>query len=130
MRAADTNVLVRFLAGDDPEQSRIAVRWFTQGDVFVSQTVLLETEWVLRAVLKWEHAKVVQHLSTLLRGSMVVTERASDAAWALERHAAGADFADMLHIAAARRTSAFATFDRALVRDAGSNPPVPIDTLR
>jgi len=130
VRSADTNVVGRFLADDDVAQAETARRWFRQGEVFVSQTVLVETEWVLRSVLGWKRARVARSLSTLLRGAMVVVERSSDALWAVDRHAAGADFADMLHLAAARRGAVFATFDRTLVRDAGASSPVPVETLR
>ena len=130
MRAADTNVVIRFVAADDPAQSAVARRFFREGEVFVSQTVLLETEWVLRAVLGWDRRRVATTLTTLLRIGRIAVERSADAIWAVERHAAGADFADMLHLAAARRTSGFVTFDRSVARGAGANPPVPIETLR
>ena len=49
MRAVDTNILVRFLTADDPKQARTARRVMEAGDVFIGVTVILETEWVLRA---------------------------------------------------------------------------------
>ena len=130
MRAADTNLVVRAIANDDPQQSPIARRWFEEDAVFLSQTVLLETEWILRSVLGWPRDRVGAVLSALLRNRDIVVERGSDAIWATERHAQGADFADMLHLAASRRTSVFATFDRTLAAHAGAVPPVPIETLR
>lgn len=46
MKSVDTNVLVRFILGDDPEQSAQAEAIVKEG-VFVPITVLLELGWVL-----------------------------------------------------------------------------------
>jgi len=48
MLAVDTNLLVRIVANDDPEQVRRATSLFETERIFVPKTVLLETEWVLR----------------------------------------------------------------------------------
>ena len=47
MTATDTNVIVRFLTGDDPAQARRARDFFDDQDrdIVVSTTVLLETDW-------------------------------------------------------------------------------------
>ena len=51
MLAIDTvNVVVRYLAGDDPEQSRKAKVLIDSEDIFICTTVLLETEWCRRSV--------------------------------------------------------------------------------
>ena len=52
MIAIDTNVVVRFLVNDDPEQAQRARRLIESEDVFLSTTALLETEWVLRVAYK------------------------------------------------------------------------------
>src|SRR3546814_18723290 len=49
VRAIDTNVLVRFVTGDDPEQPAKAPTLIGAGDLFVATTVLLECDWVLRS---------------------------------------------------------------------------------
>lgn len=49
MIAFDTNLLVRILVMDHPEQVAIARRLMARETIFVSRTVLLETEWVLRS---------------------------------------------------------------------------------
>ena len=48
MRAVDTNVLVRLVVRDDPEQVRAAESFIASG-AWVSQLVLAETMWVLDA---------------------------------------------------------------------------------
>ena len=44
VRAIDTNVLIRFLTKDDPEQYAKARALIEGGDIFVATTVLLEVE--------------------------------------------------------------------------------------
>jgi predicted nucleic acid-binding protein len=50
MLAIETNLIVRYLVGDDAGQAARARRLIDNNDVFVCTTVLLETEWVLRSV--------------------------------------------------------------------------------
>ncbi len=49
MIAFDTNLLVRLLVDDAPDQADVAEALLAANTVFISRTVLLETEWVLRA---------------------------------------------------------------------------------
>ncbi len=51
-RAIDSNVVVRNLAGDDPRQAFQSGAVIDAGDVFASNTVLLECIGVLRNVLE------------------------------------------------------------------------------
>ena len=44
MRAVDTNVIVRYLTGDDPVQARKAGAVIGREPVFVPRTVVLEVE--------------------------------------------------------------------------------------
>ncbi len=48
MVAVDTNVLVRLVTNDHPAQAARAAAVFRAGPVFISKSVLLEAEWVLR----------------------------------------------------------------------------------
>ena len=48
MIAVDTNILIRLLTKDDPEQARRATIIMESDDIFIPKTVMLETEWVLR----------------------------------------------------------------------------------
>ena len=50
MIAVDTNVLVRLLTGDEPEQAAAARRLFASEAIWIGKTVLLETGWVLRGL--------------------------------------------------------------------------------
>ena len=126
MIAIDTNVLVRLLAGDDPAQSRRARHLLDRADeVFVSASVLLETEWVLRAAYRFDAAAISSAFRAFLGLPNVTPESPATLAQALDGYDRGLDFADALHLASAHKADAFYTFDRRLLRGAkGSGPPV------
>jgi predicted nucleic-acid-binding protein len=52
--AVDTNVLVRLLTWDDPQQGTAAKSLFAAGPIWIAKTVLLETGWVLRSLYGFE----------------------------------------------------------------------------
>jgi predicted nucleic-acid-binding protein len=118
MLAVDTNVVVRYLANDDTAQAARAQRLLARYDVFVPLTVLLETEWVLRGVFGFPTADVVRALRRFAGLPRVTVESADTAAQALDWAERGLDFADALHLAAARLHDGFVTFDKALTRTA------------
>lgn len=118
MIALDTNVVVRFLVNDDPGQNRRARRLIEAGDVRISPTVLLEAEWVLRALYGQDTGGIHESFRRLLGLPGVLADEAQRVARALEWYGAGLDFADALHLALASGASAFVTFDAKLVRRA------------
>ena len=52
MVAIDTNVLVRLLTADDAAQHRVALKLFSSNEKYIPDSVVLETEWVLRAAYR------------------------------------------------------------------------------
>ncbi|MBK6617096.1 MAG: hypothetical protein IPG31_01600 [Nitrosomonas sp.] len=52
MIAIDTDVVVRLLTRDDAAQYEKAYQLFEKQNVFIGDTVILETEWVLRFAFK------------------------------------------------------------------------------
>ncbi|HRE18634.1 MAG TPA: type II toxin-antitoxin system VapC family toxin [Rhodocyclaceae bacterium] len=128
MIALDTNMLVRALVADHPDQVAV-VRQLIAGDtVFVPRTVLLETEWVLRARYKRTPAELLPFFRALLETDDTVVETAEEVSNAIDWYAQGADFADALHLAACG-TAVMHTFDRnfcAAARAAGIAPEVRI----
>jgi predicted nucleic-acid-binding protein len=48
MIAIDTNIIVRLLTQDDLSQYKKAYNLLNKYEVFITETVILETEWVLR----------------------------------------------------------------------------------
>jgi predicted nucleic acid-binding protein len=118
MLAIDTNVIVRYLTGDHPEQSPRAKALIDGHDVFVGTTVLLETEWVLRSAYGYRPSQVGEALRAFAGLPRVSLEDSALAATALEWMAKGMDFADALHLAKAEGCAAFVSFDRQLAKTA------------
>ncbi|MEF8697722.1 MAG: type II toxin-antitoxin system VapC family toxin [Candidatus Accumulibacter sp. UW25] len=128
MIAFDTNLLVRALVADHPEQVAV-VRQLIAGDIiFISRTVLLETEWVLRSRYKKTRAELNEFFTALLETDDTLIEDAEAVSHALDWYACGADLADALHLAACGST-VMHTFDRSFckaARDAGIAPEVRV----
>ncbi|MFN7002938.1 MAG: PIN domain-containing protein [Roseinatronobacter sp.] len=123
MIALDTNVLVRFLVQDDPEQARIANTVFDQlTDVapgFVSREVLVELVWVLERAYGYLRTDIATALDGLLSALELVIEAADDVGQAVERYRnEGFGFADLMITSAAKRVGAseLVTFDRKAAR--------------
>jgi len=115
MLAVDTNVIVRYLTDDDPAQSRIARRLVDGNEIRVHDTVLLETEWVLRSLYGYRREQVHAALVAFVGLAGVSVGDTGRAAAALAWFGQGMDFADALHLAACADGDEFATFDRKLV---------------
>lgn len=129
VRAVDTNILARWLLGDDPEQSALAVQVLRE-PAYVSLTVLIELGWVLERALKIPRPVAASMLQKVVALENMQVEKRAEVLWAIGRFLQGADWADMMHIVAASGSSPiFTTFDRAIARHAGSDSPVPIETL-
>ena len=122
MRAVDTNVVVRYLTGDDPEQGARARDVFRAGQVFVSTTVLLESDWVLRSAYGFTATEVAAALRALAGLPGIAVENPVLLGQALDRTARGMDFADALHLGAAARCESMLTFDQRFIRAAADSP--------
>lgn len=59
MVTADTNVVVRLLTKDDPGQYQKALTLFAQETIFLTDTVLLETAWVLQHSYNFEDKAIL-----------------------------------------------------------------------
>lgn len=129
MRAIDTNVIVRFLTGDDPAQAEAARSVFEHGNIFIGVTVLLETEWVLRAGYGFAPDQVASGLTGLGGLPGVTLEDPQAIAQALDWMAAGMDFADALHLSRAEACTEFLTFDRKLAAKARKADAIPVRQL-
>jgi len=116
--AIDTNVVVRYLTGDHPEQAQRARAIIDGAAVFVPVTVILETEWVLRSAYGYAPADVIHALRAFGGLPTVSMEEPDAIGAALDLAARGMDFADALHVVRSGRCEGFATFDRRLARTA------------
>ena len=114
----DTNIIVRALLGDDPLQSNRAQALIKANRVWVSTTVLLEVEWVLRSAYKLPKSDVIANLTDFVELENVTLQEQERVATALDWSAKGMDFADALRLAAAQSSDSFVTFDQKLVTKA------------
>jgi predicted nucleic-acid-binding protein len=129
MHAADTNVLVRLLTGDDAEQTKRAAALFKKEAIFIPKTVLLETEWVLRRLYRLESKVVVNAFRKLSGLGNVEFEQPSVVTQALQWCEGGMDFSDALHLASSQNCRKFATFDEQLKKSAPAGTKTTIRLL-
>jgi predicted nucleic acid-binding protein len=118
MLAVDTNVVIRYLIGDDPAQAAQARALIDSEDVFVCTTVLLETAWVLRTTYGYPEASLAKALRAFAGLPRVTIEDEHLTARALDWMEGGMDFADALHLTRADGCKALVSFDRRFVRAA------------
>lgn len=129
VQAIDTNVIVRFLTADDPAQAPIARDVIAAGAVFVPATVILETEWVLRAGYRFSVPEIAAALRNLGGLAQVEFEDAATVAQAIDWMETGMDFADALHLARSSHCSAFVTFDRKLAQRAEGSDAIAVKLM-
>jgi predicted nucleic-acid-binding protein len=102
MIGIDTNVLVRYIVRDDPEQTRIATRFLekhlTAGNPgFISQVVLCEIVWVLKRAYGYDKSVMLQVIKQILSTQEFKVEHAECAWQAVGDFEKGnADFSDYL----------------------------------
>ncbi len=133
MRALDTNVLARFFVddADDAQASKqrpAAIAALSERS-FVSVTVLLELEWVMRGFYELPTSDVSRVLRALTTIEHIRLEDRDSVLVAVDAFDKGLDFADALHMARSSRASGFATFDQRLAKRAkrlALSPPVEL----
>lgn len=127
MRAIDTNIVLRLILADDPHQAELAAR-VIQEPAMIGIAVLMETVWVLQSTYLQHRAAIAEALVALLDIPTIHVPDEPGVRWAIGRYRDhSADFADMLHIVAAKGASSFASFDKKLAASAGPQSPVPIE---
>lgn len=126
MIAVDTNIVVRLLTGDDPSQMARAREIFTDAEIFIAETVMLETEWVLRYAYDLPPATIHGGLLKLLGLPNVLVRDARAISQAFEGYRSGMDFADALHLATCGHCAELLTFDKKFVRSAPDSFPCKV----
>ncbi|MDX1417886.1 MAG: type II toxin-antitoxin system VapC family toxin [Candidatus Promineifilaceae bacterium] len=116
MIAVDTNVVVRLLTADDPQQFRRSKQLFENESIFIPDTVILESESVLRFAYEFTAAEVNRGLRGLFGLPNVNIANPAAAAMALDWHKTGLDFSDALHLALAHKCDRLLTFDKKFVK--------------
>ncbi len=133
MRALDTNVLARFFVDDADDvqatkQRPAAVAALSERS-FVSVTVLLELEWVMRGFYKLPAKEISRVLRALASIEHITLEDRAAVLVAVDAFDKGLEFADALHLARSSRAAGFATFDKRLAKQAKGfalTPPVEL----
>jgi predicted nucleic-acid-binding protein len=129
----DTNVLARFFI-DDADDAQVArqrpaaVAALAERS-FVSVTVLLELEWVMRGFYELPTRDISRVLRALAGIEHITLEDRDAVLVAVDAFDKGLDFAGALHLARSSRACGFATFDRRLARRAKGlalTPPVEL----
>lgn len=126
MIAIDTNVIVRFLANDHPDQSQRARQVMLAGDVYLSLTVCLETEWVLRSIYNATRQDITDKLTDLAGIVGLTVEDPEILANAIAWFREGMDFADALHLAGASHCTEMLSFDTKFAKAAEHLGTVPV----
>ena len=123
MRAADTNIVVRVLARDQPRQVRQAEA-FVAGGAWISHFVLAEAIWVLMTTYRLPSSDVADTIEKLLNHREFVLEDPPTVAAALAqfRSRPALGFSDCLVLEIARKAGhlPLGTFDRELSKIGGA----------
>ena len=133
MRALDTNVLARFFVDDADDAQAVKQRPAAIAALaersFVSVTVLLELEWVLRGFYELPTRDIARVMQALASIEHLTLEDRDAVLVAVDALGKGLDFADALHLARSSRAAGFATFDQRLAKRAKAlalAPPVEL----
>lgn len=129
MIAIDTNILVRIITNDNPRQVKKAVDLLSKKEVFVSKTVLLETEWVLRYLYNKHPNDILNAIHAFLGLQNVSVENIQHIIQALEWYEDGLDFADALHLASSDKAKAFMSFDKKFCKRASKLSNITLKLL-
>lgn len=117
MIAIDTNLLVRLAVRDDSAQLKRVHALLAKETALILSSVLLETEWVLRARYQLQRTEIAEFFAFLASSDGLDFENPPAALAAIAAYGEGMTFADALHAATAtQRNLTFYTFDAPLKR--------------
>lgn len=129
MLSVDTNILIRFITRDHASQTARAAALMRNEEVWISRTVFLETEWVLRSLYDFAPRDIEDALRRLAGMENVQLEEPLVVKQALDLFAGGFDFADALHVASSGESERFVTFDEKLARRAKGRTAVEVTRI-
>ncbi len=118
MIAIDTNIIVRFLTRDDETQFKKSLALFEKHNIFIANTVIMETEWVLRYAYNFEPKKISTALSRLFGLPNIHLSNPSLIAQAIQWYNQGMDFVDALHLCQCQQYDQLYTFDKKFIKQA------------
>ena len=118
MIAVDTNLLVRLLTKDDPNQAKRAAKILESDVIFIPKTVALQTQWVLRHAYGINKDAIMKGFQKIMGLPNVRVEDQQTVFQAISWYGLGLDFADALHLASSMKADKFVTFDNAFIKKA------------
>lgn len=116
----DTNLVVRVLINDDPNQAQIVRRLIASEPHRLNTTVVLEAYWVMERVAKVDRRIILDGLQKLCALPTIVLDEPKRVSLALEWTRRGMSFADAVHLAAVQSDGILYSFDRNLRRKAAA----------
>lgn len=118
----DTNVLLRFLVGDNPKQQKIAEGWFKEGQtkkrhIVVAALVVAEAVFVLESFYKKDRAEIANALSVFVSQKWLYVKEREILLKALEQYSLGLHMVDSFLLALAKtQEGGILTFDQSLLK--------------
>ncbi|MFZ1410475.1 MAG: type II toxin-antitoxin system VapC family toxin [Micropruina sp.] len=125
MIGLDTNVIVRYVVQDDPDQAALATKTMEsltdQEPGFVSVVTVAEISWVLRRAYRLELNAVLDVIEGLINVRELRVEGVDAIRRAVDRARAGGEFADCLiaELGHAAGCATTLTFDRGAAGQSG-----------
>ncbi|MGD9912916.1 MAG: type II toxin-antitoxin system VapC family toxin [Rhizobiaceae bacterium] len=116
--AVDTTGQARALVDDGSEQARRSRALLSEKEIFVPDSVLLETEWLLRSVMQLDRTYINGTFATLVASVNISFSNRRAMADVIASHATGLDFADAMHLQASGACEGVASFDKEFKRRA------------
>jgi len=119
----DTNVLLRFLVGDEPQQQEKAKIWFSEGKIgkrkiVVKPLVVAETCFVLESFYKKNRRDIAKTLQIFLSQKWLKVEERKTLLNLLDWYKKGGHFVDSYLLACAKKEKGkILSFDKKLTRD-------------
>ena len=120
MIAIDTNIVVRFITKDDELQYQQSLALFKNKNIFIADTFILETEWVLRFAYKFKPLEICQAFRMVFGLPNVYLTNEKLILQVIEWHENGIDFADAFHLASSNHWLEFYTFDERFIKKSQS----------
>ena len=125
MISVDTNIVVTFLTErDDPSKDKV-LDVMRHNFIVVTATVLLESEWVLRAVYNVPRNEIEQAFRRLQAMPNVSFYPSDAVAKALNWNQGGLDLPDALHVSLSSDADAFVTSDMPFIKRSSALGVIP-----
>ena len=118
MIALDTNVLVRLIVRDEEVQFKAAQALMARHEIYLPDSVILETAWVLRSGYGLSAKDICAAFRGVFGLENVVLDDPHKIDKVLEWHESGLDFADALHLAKSAHLPELKTFDKDFIKNA------------